>query len=141
MNNSVNIFCYGSLMYPEVWHLVVEDRYKQEQARVFGYGRRKIKNEEYPGLITTKQEDIVQGVVYFDVSNYDLKRLDIFEGNQYIRIKVNCLLNDDFFIDAHTYMINPQQQSIVENENWNKEEFEQHGLEKFLNKYQGFSAF
>ncbi|BAU62655.1 hypothetical protein STA3757_00050 [Stanieria sp. NIES-3757] len=141
MNNSVNIFCYGSLMYPKVWDLVVEGKYQQQQARIFGYGRKKIKNEEYPGLISTKQEDFVEGIVYFNVSFQDLKRLDLFEGNQYIRIRVNCLLADTFLVETQTYMINPHQQSIVENEDWNQEKFAQWGLEKFLNKYQGFSAF
>ena len=141
MNNSVNMFCYGSLMYPEVWHLVVEGRYQQQQAKIFGYQRKKIKNEEYPGLITTRQEDSVQGIIYFNVSAQDLERLDIFEGNQYIRIKVNCLLSNNSYLETHTYIINPQYRMVVENEDWDQEEFEQNGLKVFLNKYKGFSAF
>ncbi|AFZ35810.1 AIG2 family protein [Stanieria cyanosphaera PCC 7437] len=141
MSNSINLFCYGSLMYPEVWHLIVKDKYQQQQAKVFGYRRKKIKNEEYPGLIASKQEDSIQGTVYFNVSTQDLKRLDLFEGNQYIRVKVNCILCNESYIESYTYIINPHDQTIVEKEDWNQEEFEQNGLKQFLNKYRGFSAF
>jgi gamma-glutamylcyclotransferase (GGCT)/AIG2-like uncharacterized protein YtfP len=140
MNNLVNIFCYGSLMYPEVWNLVVEGNYKKQSGQIFGYCRKKIKNEEYPGLIAAKAEDSVEGIVYFNVSNEDLKRLDLFEGNQYIRVEVNCLLSHNSYLKTHTYIINPQEQAIVDREDWDKQQFEQNGLKKFLNKYKGFSA-
>lgn len=141
MSNSVNIFCYGSLMYPQVWNLVVKGNYQQQQAQIFNYRRKKIKNEEYPGIIAAKTEDIVEGIVYFNVSNDDLKRLDLFEGNQYIRVEVNCLLSQNSYFIAHTYVINPQYRAIVDDEDWDKQQFEQNGLKKFLRKYQGFSAF
>jgi len=140
MNNLVNIFCYGSLMYPEVWNLVVEGDYQQQPGQIFGYRRKKIKNEEYPGLIAAKAEDTVEGLVYCNVSNDDLKRLDLFEGNQYIRVEVDCLLSHNSYLKTHTYLINPQEQTIVDKEDWDKQHFEQNGLKNFLNKYKGFSA-
>lgn len=140
MSNSVNIFCYGSLMYPEVWNLVVEGDYKQQQAQIFGYRRKKIKNEEYPGIIAAKKEDSVEGIIYFNVCNDDLKRLDLFEGNQYIRVEVNCFLSSNSYFKSHTYIINSHHQTIVDDEDWDKQQFEQNGLKKFLSKYRGFSA-
>lgn len=140
MNSLVNIFCYGSLMYPEVWNLVVEGNYQQQPGQIFGYRRKKIRNEEYPGLIAAQAKDSVEGIVYFSVSNDDVKRLDLFEGNQYIRVEVNCLLSDNNFLKTHTYLINPQQPTIVNPEDWDKQQFEQNGLKKFLDKYKGFSA-
>jgi gamma-glutamylcyclotransferase (GGCT)/AIG2-like uncharacterized protein YtfP len=141
MDNLINVFCYGSLMYPEVWNLVVEGDYQQQPAKLFGYRRKKIKNEEYPGIIAGNQEDMVEGTIYLNLSNHDLKRLDLFEGDLYLRVKLNCLLPQNSYLTAHTYVINPQYQTIVDEQDWDKQQFEQNGLKKFLSKYQGVSAF
>lgn len=137
----MNIFCYGSLMYPEVWNLIVKGRYQQQQAKICGYRRKKVKNELYPGLIATLPEDTVAGTVYFSVTDEDLTRLDLFEAEIYIRIKVNCFLVNNSCIEAFAYLIHPQKQTVLEPEDWNQQEFETNGLTRFLKKYQGFTAF
>ncbi len=141
MNNLVNIFCYGSLMYPEVWNLIVKGKYQQQQAKISGYRRKKLKNEAYPGLIAALPEDTVEGNVYFSITDEDLTRLDMFEGELYTRIKVKCFLVNNTSIEAFAYLIHPQKQTVLEPEDWNQQEFETNDLTKFLNEYQGFVTF
>lgn len=75
---STNIFTYGSLMYPEVMYRIVEGQdYKTEPALLKGYSRLQVRGAVYPGL-TKDESKSVQGVLYFNISEKDVKTLHHF---------------------------------------------------------------
>jgi gamma-glutamylcyclotransferase (GGCT)/AIG2-like uncharacterized protein YtfP len=83
------VFTYGSLMYPEVWNRVVAGRYQHEPAVVAGFRRYAIDGETYPGA-QANADAILHGVLYHEVEEADLLRLDAFEGADYQRITVQA---------------------------------------------------
>ena len=132
-----NIFVYGSLMYDEVWQRIVQGFHPKIKAEIVGYKRLKVKNAEYPGLV--KAEGIVQGLVWLNVSQSDIEKLDLFEGDFYKRVEgIATDINNNKII-VNFYLIQNSYLSILEDVEWNKEEWEQHGLEKFLKNYVGFN--
>ena len=131
----MNVFTYGSLMYPRVWSRVVTQAYTQKIGVVQGFRRLQVNNQPYPGLI--KGEGKVEGVVYLDISPQDLARLDHFEGELYRRDEVAVACRDGANLRAFVYIIRDEYQNILGDE-WLPEEFERSGLAEFEAKYQGF---
>lgn len=93
----MNVFTYGSLMYPTVWDRVAHGRYPSTMARVRGYRRHGVRDETYPAAVPSTQaidvqgasrEALIVGRVYFDVAAADVARLDAFETNDYERATV-----------------------------------------------------
>lgn len=100
----MNVFTYGSLMYPEVWDRVVRGQYRGAAARLQGWARRAIADASYPGAIRVIGEQI-DGRLWFDVDADDLARLDAFESTEYQRVGVRvqlCSGRDDP-IEAQLY--------------------------------------
>ena len=83
----MNVFTYGSLMYPRVWELVVSGHYRSLRGTVRGFERRRISGEVYPALVRGAPESAVEGVLYLDVSAADVAALDRFEGEPYARVE------------------------------------------------------
>lgn len=89
----MNVFTYGSLMYPQVWERVVRARYRSAPARLDGFERRALAGVSYPGAIRSDASRI-RGRVYFDVDAADLARLDAFESSEYRREEVVVSIED-----------------------------------------------
>lgn len=132
-----NIFVYGSLMYDEVWYKIVQGFHQKIKAEIVGYKRLKIKNADYPGLITG--EGIVEGLVWLNVSQSNIDKLDLFEGEFYQRVEdiATDINNNKLVVDF--YLIQDSYLSILEDVEWDEKEFKQHGLENFLKNYSGIT--
>lgn len=97
-----NVFTYGSLMFPEVWSLVVTGTYRRLDARLDGHARYAIAGQSYPGMVIEAGSQVA-GVLYLDVERADLDRLDHFEGDDYRRASVEVATGDDTVM-AETYV-------------------------------------
>jgi gamma-glutamylcyclotransferase (GGCT)/AIG2-like uncharacterized protein YtfP len=126
---AVNIFAYGSLMFPQVWERVVRERYRSAPATVGGYGRFSVVAETYPGMIA-QPDSSVRGVVYFDVDTRDVAALDAFEGDDYRRDSVIATLEtrESVMVDTYIYVV-PQRLS---DRAWHPEAFQ---MQQFLESY------
>jgi len=87
IGHALNVFTYGSLMYPEVWDRVVRGRYRSAAAQLTGFRRRALTDASYPAAVSEAGARI-RGRVYFDVAADDLARLDAFEASEYRREEV-----------------------------------------------------
>ena len=132
----MNVFTYGSLMYDRVWSRVVAQTCAKKSGVVQGFQRLRVKNERYPGLV--RGNDVVDGVVYFDLTHTDLARLDSFEGKLYQREEVEVLCEDREKVKAFVYVIRDEFKGVLDGE-WSLEEFEKTGLTEFEEKYIGFN--
>ena len=99
----MNVFTYGSLMFPDIWQRVAGDGHRFEPAFLPGYARYEIRGVPYPGLVRQK-EAAVSGMLYFNVDDVDLRKLDIFEGAEYRRETVTVSLSADYNVVAETYV-------------------------------------
>lgn len=100
---SRNIFTYGSLMFPEVWTRVVAGDYRSVHARLDGHARFEVRNQTYPGMVPQERSHVA-GVLYIDVDEADLERLDHFEGDDYQRVTREVTCEDGVARAAETYV-------------------------------------
>ncbi len=118
-----HIFTYGSLMFDSVWRRVVQGIYEKSGARVFGYRRRRIHGEVYPAAIPGMCADGVDGIVYLNVSEEDLRRLDEFEGLCYRRQVTECQLPEGNTVRASFYVFRDEYSYLIADEDWDAEWF------------------
>ena len=134
----MNVFTYGSLMFEEIWTNVVAGNYSRQDARLYGYLRRKIRGEIYPAVIAGSNEDYVDGKIYLDVSIDDINSLDVFEGEYYQKRSCECQLDGGRKIPACVYVFKNKFQYLIESEAWDPDEFSKAGVVKFFIEYKGF---
>ncbi|KAK5938137.1 hypothetical protein PMZ80_009726 [Knufia obscura] len=112
-------FFYGTLMAPPVLHRVIYGTTTPEPwqsslttvrpALLQGYTRHKVKHADYPAILphsTTPPEKepstplpSVRGTLVTGLTDGDIWRLDIFEGDQYTRQKVRVQILKDTALD------------------------------------------
>ena len=133
----MKIFAYGTLMIPEVMYAVTTREFRFKNAILRGYARFTVKGESYPGIIPVT-DAVTEGVIYFDVDELSLARLDAFEGNLYQRKPIRVETKEREIRDAETYVIKPEYRGCLSSKEWNVKEFNQKHLEAFLETYSGF---
>ena len=68
-------------------HAVTARHFRSQKAILRDYARFRVKGESYPGIIPVT-DAITEGILYFNVNEFSLEQLDIFEGDLYERIGV-----------------------------------------------------
>jgi gamma-glutamylcyclotransferase (GGCT)/AIG2-like uncharacterized protein YtfP len=134
----MNIFTYGSLMFPPVMKAVTGREFPCKKARVRDYGRFKVIGESYPGL-TPLEGAVTEGVLHLDVDDFSVRRLDDFEGKLYERTEISAEALDGESLVAQTYLIKPQYRDRLSSEPWDPEHFEKADLIDFMASYRGFN--
>lgn len=155
----MHLFTYGTLMFPEVWRIVVGRQFQNLPATLHGYQIFRVASVLYPGIIKSppppfafpppssnshssslnSQPPAVPGLVYRNVDAISLERLDRFEGDDYRRLSVEVTTDDGQVITADTYVIRPELGHLLTDEVWTAKEFAANGqLERFIAEYRGF---
>jgi len=133
----MNIFTYGSLMFPAVMKAVTGRDFSSRNARVKNHVRFRVRGESYPGL-TPLEGAVTQGVLHLNVDALSLRRLDDFEGEMYERTEISAEALDGESLMAQTYLIKPQYRDRLSSEPWDPEHFEKADLVQFMATYRGF---
>ena len=126
---SWNIFTYGSLMFAEVWTRVVAADYRSVRARLEGHARFEVRDQTYPGMVPDANSQVA-GVLYLDVDDADLARLDHFEGDDYVRSVLEVICEDGTARAAETYVY--RRPDCLLKTSWQPEAFAMQG---FLETY------
>jgi gamma-glutamylcyclotransferase (GGCT)/AIG2-like uncharacterized protein YtfP len=133
----MKIFTYGTLMIPDVMYAVTTRKFRFKNAILRGYARFTVKGESYPGIVPVT-DAVTEGIVYFDVDELSLARLDAFEGDLYQRKPVRVETKEREIRDAEAYVIKPKFRNHLSSSEWNIKEFTQKHLEAFLETYSSF---
>ena len=134
-----NVFAYGTLMFPEVWQLVVGRPFASVGGVAAGYATYRVANAAFPGMLATTNSDSVRGVVYLDVDAAAIERLDRFEDHFYRRLKVQVKCDDGRAVDAQAYIVPPEKRGLLTDRRWSQKEFVARGdLQKFIARFAGF---
>ncbi|MGE3243852.1 MAG: gamma-glutamylcyclotransferase family protein [Pirellulales bacterium] len=148
-----HLFTYGTLMFPEVWRIVVGRDFESRPATLANYQIFRVADAVYPGIIASDtnpplnpqpltlnpQLPPVPGVLYLDVDAASLIRLDRFEGHDYRRLQVEVATADNQPIRADTYIIPPDHRHLLTDEIWTAANFAARGhLAEFIARYGGF---
>ncbi|CAB1080112.1 hypothetical protein D1AOALGA4SA_7804 [Olavius algarvensis Delta 1 endosymbiont] len=128
------LFCYGTLQFPEVIQTVTGRTYTGKSATLDGYAGYKVRNAEYPGLIRDAGSK-TKGVLYENISEKDLKVLDLFEGNFYTRQLLDVVCLDGSETKAWVYVIAEHHRDILTDECWELQDFLDHGFASFMKGY------
>jgi hypothetical protein len=98
-------FFYGTLMAPPVLHRVIwgsqtpptpthASLLRIRPAILHAHQRHKVKHADYPAILPTSTPSTVRGTLVEGLTDGDIWRLDIFEGSEYERRKVEVRVLD-----------------------------------------------
>ena len=130
-----HLFTYGSLMFEDVWNRLVKGNYLSQKATLMNYARRSVKNDEYPVIF--QANELVEGVVYYDINEEDMITLDAFEGEYYERKEVELLV-EGRYVKASAYVLKEAYFNLIDTKPWSDTLFAQEGIHNFLSDYKGF---
>ena len=133
----MKIFTYGTLIISDVMYAVTTREFRFKNAILRGYARFTVKGESYPGIIPVT-DAVTEGVIYFDVGELSLERLDAFEGDLYQRTPIRAETERGEIFNAEAYVIRPKFRNHLSSSEWNVKEFAQKHLEVFLETCSGF---
>lgn len=131
-----HLFTYGTLMHPLVWNAVVERAYESKPFTIYNYCRRSLKERAYPALIH-EQDKEVRGLLYLDIDDDDLLKIDAFEGSEYRRIPV-LETTVDSEVQINTYLFTGDSSILLEKD-WDLDQFILSGLENFTKNFAGWT--
>ena len=126
-------------MFNRVWDVLIRYAYSKTNARLYGFRRLCVKDEDYPGLIEYRHAH-VDGILVCSVMPPDIVVLDRFEGEYYRREKVKVVSANGDEIDAETYVFREEYRSLLTKTEWSVDDFREHGIDRFVDQYAGFKA-
>jgi gamma-glutamylcyclotransferase (GGCT)/AIG2-like uncharacterized protein YtfP len=112
-----DLFVYGTLLSKEIWTSIVSGKYSSNSGVLNGYARKKVKGKNYPGLIE-QIGSIVEGLIYYDISEDDSKKLDAYEGEEYARNNISVLLESGKNVKCFTYLFKQEYSDRLMKEDW-----------------------
>lgn len=135
----MNVFTYGSLMFPEVWRRVTGGSLVGQPARLREFEARAIRGQTYPALVFIPGA-MTEGVVYSGVDAEAVARLDVFEGNFYQRqtVRVETEAGKGEELEAQVYVAILADHPDILPERWRAKEFRDRHLAGFLRTDPGF---
>lgn len=132
----MNVFTYGSLMFKDIWQDVTRENNEQLAATILGFSRVFIEGDVYPVLKPTSPTESLTGVMYTNVSHAAIKRLDVFEGEYYQRIKAKVKLeNTTESHEAEVFVLKSKFQHLASSRNWSPDVFVAEHKDHFVRNY------
>ncbi len=128
----MNLFAYGTLMFPEVWARVLGEGHEGIPARLTGFKRFRISGEDYPGAVKSSADDFVRGIVYMSVSESDMEMLDLYEGELYRRETVTVITDGGESVDSVIYIMTEGDDVSCDEPDWDPEYFRRERMRNFL---------
>lgn len=128
----VTLFTYGTLIVPALFVKVSGEARPQVPARLVGYRCGRVRRQPFPGIVP-QEAATTEGVVYQDVSQAQLRRIDAFEDDYYERTPVEVeTIADGQVIEAQTYIVAPRYRHLVTAEAWDVLALIERHLERYL---------
>lgn len=132
-----HLFTYGSLMCGDIMEKVAGCRLSCTEAVLRDFFRSGILGEEYPGIVP-RSGAAVSGVLYLDLPETAVRRLDLFEGEMYERRTIEISSEEHGTCTAMAYVIKDSYRHRLTNEEWSYAGFLATGKARFENMYLGF---
>lgn len=108
-----------------------------ETATLPGFGRHPVVDQDYPG-IRPNPDAFVTGVLYRNLDDIEIERLDHFEGALYLRSEVAVTLPDGQWLRAETYVFGDAHRHLLCAGEWDFRRFLDQGKARFMRRYVGF---
>ncbi|CAA7055377.1 unnamed protein product [Microthlaspi erraticum] len=129
-----NIFVYGSFQEPDVIKVILDRVPEMISATLPGFKMLSLKGRLYPCIVPSEEGD-VHGKVLTGLNDKELKNLDTCEGNEYERVTVGAVRDDNFDkMPVKTYIWINKDDPEMDGE-WDFEEWKRLHMKKFINTY------
>jgi len=128
----MNLFAYGTLMWPEVLEAVIGRRLQGIPVTLPGYVRLRVKREHYPAIVAA-EGDRVEGILYRGLTAPEFARLDRFEGEEYDR-----RIERAGGAEVQVYVLSDRWKHLAEPVAWNPEDLSPNQLQAFRQEYKGW---
>mgnify|MGYP000860520224 CR=1 FL=1 len=130
-NNICNLFVYGTLMDPEIYQLVTEQKRFPSPSVAIGFKVLKIKNAVFPGMIIFC-DGKAYGALYHDISEKELEKLDNYEDDFYERIIIECYSEDKQITQAWAYIVPERNHDVLSSSEWHFPKFRDTDRDSFI---------
>ena len=111
------LFVYGTLQSSELMHRLLGRLPPSCPALLHGYARYAVKNEDFPGLVP-ETEASTNGLLYENLSDKELARLDQYESEMYDRPCLEVHLASGETCEAHVYVVSPDYRHLLDDSSW-----------------------
>ena len=139
MFKAMHVFTYGTLMFPEVWQAVVGRPFDTVGGHAAGFAIYRVRDAVFPGIIAAAAKDCVRGVVYLDVDDDSVARLDRFEDDFYGGNGFWSRATMAGHCEAEAYVVPAEHRGVLTDEPWDRDDFVARGdLQRFIEKFAGF---
>jgi gamma-glutamylcyclotransferase (GGCT)/AIG2-like uncharacterized protein YtfP len=128
----MNLFAYGTLMFPEVWKRVVGDEYQQAPAQLSGMALYRAAGELFPVMVEGQPSDIAPGLVFFEIPAETWAKLDRYESKVYDRVEVAAEIPGGRIVRAQAYQLPLRNRHVASAESWDAEVFRRDSLAQYL---------
>ena len=121
----MNVFVYGSLLFPEIAEGLCGEKLKSEEAILRGYSRFALKEADYPAIIK-KNNATVKGKVLLNLDENAIYLLTFYEGDDYGMAPVKVETNSGIVnAVAFVWMAGNE---FLEDFDWDEGQFESESL-------------
>jgi gamma-glutamylcyclotransferase (GGCT)/AIG2-like uncharacterized protein YtfP len=127
----MRLFCYGTLMFPEVMRRVTGRHFEEAPATLDDYACYAVNGHAFPGIVR-ESGAVTQGLVYEGIGGALLQRLDLYEGDFYERRRVCVTDTADRPLQAWAYVIADASRNILTSQSWDRVAFEREHLKNYL---------
>ncbi|MCG8451284.1 MAG: gamma-glutamylcyclotransferase [Pirellulales bacterium] len=129
---SLNLFTYGTLMFPEVWKRIHIGEFPAVPATLRGFAIYRVRDAVFPGIVRADDTKQVTGRVYLNLDEDTLFELDAYESDLYERINVTATLEDGTELACYAFVVPDSHRQALTDEPWDATQFEQQELQKYL---------
>ena len=112
----VRVFVYGSLLVPEVVRAVLGRTPTAVPAVLQGYRRCSLRGPAFPALLRAPGHSTVGAVI--ELAPAELRRLDRYEDDFYVRRPVAVGLDDGGMVRAQTYLLSARHRRLAGTRAW-----------------------
>ncbi|MBN1821227.1 MAG: gamma-glutamylcyclotransferase [Prolixibacteraceae bacterium] len=125
----VNLFVYGTLMFPEIVKRLTGKSFISEPAVLKGFRRYSVKGCDYPAIVKEAGFEI-NGLLLLQVEDKSLQIITDFEEHQF-KIKKITVICGNKNVDAVTFIWNDDP-NLLKNKDWNINNFRNNYLSSYL---------
>lgn len=118
---AVKVFVYGPLMMRDVLKVVVGRELVRRDGTVNGYMQLRLKDQVQAALIPFP-DAVTEGVVFMDVDEESLRKMDAYLGALFERGEVNVQVGEGEWIEAETHLFKLSRRKALSSKPWDEEE-------------------
>lgn len=125
----MNLFVSGPLMFRELIQAITGKTFVGQAGLLHGYAQFMIKDEAQSAMIPFPDR-AVDGVVYLDVDEESLARIDAFQGSRFEREEVTVEGESGSWFEASAYCLKLRRRKVLSINSWDEDDYREKALKK-----------